>query len=269
MHLYRILSTFSEISPMPDNTNTQNNQYQLELFREKQKTIRKAITYSVILIIGVLIIFLGGRLKFSKDGIEISKDILQTTGQPKTNSNNGDFTTGELNDDARKFIEQNKQQIKPGSFSGKNYINDELGYLFSVTHPEKWAINYNRENAGAQDFVENPVNRIDAGDGIIFKVSIGNNTDAETIESLAGAFYMIFAELAKNDPSVKPEITYDKPTQTAFFNGVNVQNYKRVLMKIILKNGKAYFAYVEYPKELEEDDRVIELKNMVATLTVI
>jgi len=251
---------------MPENTSLQNQQ--LEIYKEKQKTIRKAITYGVILIIGVLIIFLGGRLKFGKDGIEISKDILQTTDQKKTSSNNGDFTTGELNDDAKKLLEKNKQQISPGSFSGKNYINNELGYLFSVEHPEKWNISYAKDNAGAQDFVDNPVNRIDAGDGILLKVSIGNNNEAETIESIAGGFYMLFAELAKNDPSLKPEITYDKPTQTAFFNGVNVQNYKRVLMKIVLKNGKGYFSYTEYPKELEEDVRVKELKNMVATLTV-
>jgi len=111
------------------------------------------------------------------------------------------------------------------------------------------------------------VNRIDAGDGIVLKVCIGNNTENETIESIAGAFYSIFAELAKNDPSIQPEITYDKPTQTAFFNGVNVQNYKRVLMKIILHNTKAYFSYVEYPKKLETSEKVIEMKKMVATLT--
>ncbi|MFY7840406.1 MAG: hypothetical protein ACOVP7_09020 [Lacibacter sp.] len=252
---------------MPENTSPQNPQ--LEIYREKQKTIRKAITYAVILIISVLVLFLGGRFKFGKDGIEISKDILQTTDQNKTTSNNGDFTTGELNDDAKKFIEKNKQQINPGSFSGKNYINNELGYLFSVEHPEKWNITYQKENAGVQDFVDRPVNRIEAGDGIQMKISIVNNTDEETFDSIAGAFYMLFAELAKNDPSVKPEISYDKPTQTAFFNGVHVQNYKRVLMKIILKNGKAYFGYIEYPKELEDDERVKELKHMVATLTVI
>ncbi len=251
---------------MQENTSLQNQE--LEIYKEKQKTIRKAITYTVILIIGVLVLFLGGRFKFGKDGIEISKDILQTTEQKKNSSNNGDFTTGELNDDAKKFIDKNKQQISPASFSGNNYINNELGYLFSVEHPEKWNISYTKENAGAQDFVDNPVNRIEAGDGILLKVSIGSNNEAETIESIAGAFFMVFAELAKSDPSIKPEITYDKPTQTAFFNGVNVQNYKRVLMKIVLKNGKAYFSYTEYPKELEEDERVKDLKNMVATLTV-
>ena len=254
---------------MPENTSLQNQE--LEMYREKQKTIRKAITYGVILIVGALVIFFGGELIFNpkKGEFIIRKDVLKETKQEKTSSNNGDFTTGELNDDAKKLIEKNKQQINPRSFSGKNYINNELGYLFSVEHPEKWNISYAKEHAGVEDFVDKPVNRIDARDGILLKVSIGNNREAETIESLAGAFYMVFAELAKSDPSIKPEITYDKPTQTAFFNGVNVQNYKRVLMKIVLKNGKAYFSYTEYPKELEEDERVKELKNMVATLTVI
>lgn len=254
---------------MPENLSSSSSTPEAEMYREKQKTIRRAITYGVILVVGVLIIFLGGRLKFGKDGIEISKDILQTTDQKKTNSNNGEFTTGVLNDDAKKFLQENKEKINPSSFAGKNYINNELGYLFSVEHPEKWNITYNPANAGHTNFTDNPVNTIDAGDGILLKLSIGNNTEAETIESIAGAFYQVFAELAKSDPSIKPEISYDKPTQTAFFNGVNVQNYKRVLMKMVLKNGKAYFAYVEYPKELAEDERVKELKNMVATLTVI
>ncbi len=244
---------------------------QLEMYREKQKTIRKAITYGVILLVAFLVIKYGGEMIFNpkKGEFIIRKDVLKETKQEKTGSANGDFTTGELNDDAKKFIEKNKQQIKPGSFSGKNYINNELGYLFSVEHPDKWNINYAKENAGIKEFVDNPVNSIDAGDGILLKICIGNNSEAETIESIAGAFFQLFAELAKNDPSIRPEISYDQPTQTAFFNGVNVQNYKRVLMKIVLKNGKAYFAYVEYPKELAEDERVKELKNMVATLTVI
>jgi hypothetical protein len=254
---------------MPESLSTSTNLPEVEMYREKQKTIRRAITYGVILIVGIFIIFLGGRLKFGKDGIEISKDILQTTDQKKTDSDNGEFTTGVLNDDAKKFLQKNKEKINPASFAGKNYINNNLGYLFSVEHPEKWNITYNPDNAGHTNFTDNPVNTIDAGDGILLKLSIGNNTEAETIESIAGAFYQVFAELAKSDPSIKPEISYDKPTQTAFFNGVNVQNYKRVLMKMVLKNGKAYFGLVEYPKELAEDERVKELKNMVATLTVI
>ena len=252
---------------MPENTSSPGNPPEVEIYREKQKTIRRAITYGVILIIGILIIFLGGRLKFGKDGIEISKDILQATDQKKTNSDNGEFTTGELNDDAKKILKENKEKISPVSFAGKNYINNDLGYLFSVEHPEKWTITYNPANAGVEDFSANPVNTIDAGDEIMFKLSIGNNSGAETIESIAGAFYNTFSELAKNDPAIKPEISYDKPTQTAFFNGVNVQNHKRVLMKIVLKNGKAFLVLAEYPKEFEVDERVKELKTMVATLT--
>ena len=254
---------------MPENLPSSPNQDHVEIYREKQKTIRKAISYGVVLIVGILIIFLGGRLKLGKDGIEISKDILQTTEQKKTTTSNGDYTTGELNDDAKKFIEKNKALIKPGWFTGNNYIDKELGYLFSVEHPEKWKITYNPENANSENINENPVNTIDAGDGIILKVAVANNSENETIEAIAGAFYQVFTELAKHDPGIKPEISFDKPTQTAFFNGVNVQNYKQVLMKIVLKNQKGYFAYVEYPKKLEADERVIELKNMVATLTVI
>lgn len=253
---------------MPEPTPTPTNEH-VEIYREKQKTIRRAITYGVVLVIGILIIFLGGRLKFGKDGIEISKDILQTTEQKKTSSSNGEFTTGELNDDAKKFLKENQQRINPVSFTGKNYINNALGYVFSAEHPEKWTITYFPENAGNQNFVDNPVNTIDAGDGILLKICIGNNTEQETIESIAGVFYQAFAELAKNEPGITPEISYDKPSQTAFFNGVNVKNYKRVLMKIILHNEKAYFGYIEYPKELDADERVTELKNMVATLTVI
>ena len=92
---------------MPENTSSPGNPPEVEIYREKQKTIRRAITYGVILIIGILIIFLGGRLKFGKDGIEISKDILQATDQKKTNSDNGEFTTGELNDDAKKILKEN------------------------------------------------------------------------------------------------------------------------------------------------------------------
>lgn len=254
---------------MPENIHPPANEHSVEIFKEKQKTIRRAITYGVVLIVGVLIIFLGGKLKFGKDGIEISKDVLQSTDQKKEKSSNGDFTTGDLNKDAKEFLEKNKESIKPGTFTGKNYINNSLGYLFSVEHPEKWIITYNPENASKDNASEFPVNTIDGGDGVLFKVAIGTNEENATIESIAGAFFLVFTELAKNDPSIKPEITYDKESQTAFFNGVNIQNYKRVLMKIVLKNGKGYFAYVEYAKEMEETEKVKELKHMVATLTAI
>ena len=245
------------------------NEPQLEIYKEKQRTIRKAITYGVILTIGVLIIFLGGKLKVNKEGIEISKDLLQSTSQKTNNSNNGTFTTGELNEEAREMVEKNKDKIQPSSFTGKNYINNDLGYLFSVEKPEQWNISYTPENVGNSDFVNYPVNQINAGDGILFKVAIANNTENENIESVAGGLYLMFTALAAEDPDLNPQITYDKPTQTAFFNGKNAQNYKRVLMKIVIANDKGYFAYVEYPDELENDSRVLELKNMVATLTPI
>ena len=73
----------------------------------------------------------------NKEGIEISKDLLQSTSQKTNSSNNGTFTTGELNEEAREVVEKNKDKIQPSSFFGKNYINDDLGYyqedLISIT----------------------------------------------------------------------------------------------------------------------------------------
>lgn len=47
---------------------------------------------------------------------------------------------------------------------------------------------------------EFPVNIINAGDGFIFKVAICRNDENASIEAIAGAFYLLFAELAKNAP---------------------------------------------------------------------
>jgi hypothetical protein len=242
------------------------NTHTIEMYREKHKTIRRAIFLTVILIVGILIVLFGGRLKVSRSGIEISKDVLQTTGQKKESGGNGEFTTGDLNDAGRKFIEDNKKAINPAGFTGKNYINNDLGYLFSVARPEKWTITYNPQNANQENAA---VNAIDAGDGINFKVSVADNSEGYDIEEVAGSMYLAFSMLAEEDPSIMPGIQYDKASQTAFFNGANVQNHKRVLMKIVIKNRKGYFAYVEYPKEMESDDRVKSLREMVATLTAI
>ena len=48
----------------------------LEIYREKQKTIRKAMIWGVVLVIGVLIIFLGGKLKFNKEGGRLKAYVL-------------------------------------------------------------------------------------------------------------------------------------------------------------------------------------------------
>lgn len=251
---------------MPDSSKPTHDQHAVEMYREKQKTIRKAITFGVILIVGLMVIIFGGKLKLSKDEIVIEKNIIESTGQKKENTGIGEFTTGQLNPKAKEYIQENKDKISTAGFTGKNYINNELGYLFSVEHPEKWQISYERDNWDKDGMA---VNTIEAGDGIVFKLTAGKNSEHTDIETLANAMYLGLSLYAGNDPSLKPEINFDKATQTAFFNGMNVQNHKRVLMKVILKNDNGYIGYVEYPKEFEGDERVKELKHMVGTLTLI
>jgi len=245
-----------------------DNQYALEIYKEKQKTIRKFISYSVILIVGVLVIFLGGKFKVSKDGIEISKDILATTKQEVEKGKDGSFTTGKLNQEGKKLIEDNKDKINAKGFTGQNYINYEHGYLFAVAHPDKWQISYHPENVGAEDSNNKPVNMIDGGDGIIYRTAIGDNDEGYDIQTIATGLYGMMAALTP-DSHAQPEISYDVATKTAFFKGNNLQNGKKVLMKIILKDNKGYFAYLEYPSALESDARVTEMQEMVSTFTLI
>lgn len=250
---------------MPEIPSTSSDQ--VEIYREKQKTIRKGITYGVILVVGVLVIFLGGKFKLSKDGIEISKDILKETSQASNSSKEGSFTSGYLNADAKKLIEEKKNEINPSGFTGQNYINNDFGYLFSVKNPGKWHISYNPNAANSQDGTG--MNTIDAGDGIVFKVSAGQKTEGENIETVATTFYYLLSAAAEVDPSYKPEISYDNASQTAFFGTKNMQNGKKILMKAIIKGNNYYFGYLEYPEPLANDPRVAELKEMVSTLTAI
>ena len=188
------------------------------------------------------------------------------------------YDTRYINQKNYEAIQQNtpkevKDLVVKYNKSGKEreYIEQIKNYEYKLQEYQK-KLNQNKSGSGV---VYTLPSTIDASpnspeakiDSIKKAPAIHIVAEGETIESIAGAFYNTFSELAKNDPAIKPEISYDKPTQTAFFNGVNVQNHKRVLMKIVLKNGKAFLVLTEYPKEFEVDERVKELKTMVATLT--
>lgn len=246
---------------MPTET---NENYSVEVAKEKQKTIRWAILIGAFFILGGAAIFLGKNLKINvKEGqLEVSKPIVEQVNQPtKTDTLTSiDFTTGTFK---KEDVEKIKKlpDISPNRFTGKNYINLDYSYLFSCENPDTWNITYSPSNYNTGE----PMNLIDAGNGIEFKMIVSENDEKISLKELVKI--LVLGSTTVNEEA--PQVTYDDAGKTAFFRTYVKKFNKEALIKIIVTEKRGYIAGVYFPKEMAENERVKELEKMVASVTLL
>lgn len=243
--------------------NKPETNYSVEVAKEKQKTLRWGMFIGAFFILGAAAIFLGKNLKINvKEGqLEVSKPLIEQVNQP-TKSDTGTsttFTTGKIDKNLAQEIKA-LPGVDPNHFTGKNYINNEYNYLFSCDNPEKYNIAYRSSNYNSGD----PINYIDAGDGIEFKLIISDNDQNTTMEELINLLTSASAMIN----GMQPEVTYADGGKTAFFKTYVKAYLKYAIIKIILTPERGFIAGVYYPEKLANDPRKLDLEKMVATLTL-
>lgn len=262
-------------------SNSEHEQESLVIVRERerQKTRRYMMFLGVFLVIALVGMVLvlqdsgeGGSRKvdidLSKGKLSFSVDqpILEQVNQPTAEYTAGSrevaYTTGELNPELFRQIEQ----VLPGSastgFSGKNFINRDVGFVLTVNHPEYWQ--YMSNPAGLANPMV-PINSIYTGDGSHLNITRDHaqGMDLNTYVSMSLQQLMSMGVIAEY-----PQVSYDYASGTAFLFFVNPFSSGASYMKVIMKNGMAHIATANYNLSQSNSVIVDDLVNMVASFTL-
>lgn len=257
---------------------TENSSESLSI--EKQKTLRLLVVVGATCALGLLAMYLvfrgtreGGKgnvdldLTKGKISLSVERPIVEQISLNKAESKEGgiSFTEGKIKDSV--VIDQ-INQLAPTSgtgFSGKNFINRELGFLLTVPHPDSWRVSVDPGGLMNPSF---PVNTISSQEGAHLNVGITAIVPGTTIEQFVtlNVQQMIQAGMIQQ----MPVITYDLPSQTAFAVITNPMTLGQSYLKIVIKGStnRAYVASANYNQTISSPTVIQDLVTMVSTFTL-
>ena len=248
---------------------------------EKEKTKRLFMMLAVftfLAIIGMVYVFRGSEsggtrkvdldVKNLKMSFTIDKPIIEQVEQPTERYVSDDdrsvqFTTGEIQ---RSVVDQipQFQTASPTSFTGKNLINRQVGYVLSVNNPSYWNVTYNPD--GLYNSLL-PINTVMAGDMTHVNVNIETTMPGINLQNYVQASLSNMMQLGML--MQWPEVSYDYDSNTAFLSYVNPLNNDRTYQKVIMKGNTAYVVTGNYNQSFSQQAYIDDLINMVATFTLL
>jgi hypothetical protein len=255
----------------------------VEIEKERQKTIRYFMfiaVFAVIALVAIYIIFgnsgAGGKrsvdIDLSKGTIALSVDqpIVEQVKQPVINYDTPQgtvqFTTGKVEAAELDKVNTNfnLQTAQPTEFTGKNFINNEVGFLLTVENPQFWQVAYNPQGITIPVV---PVNTIYESNGNHLNVNIERLQPGMDLQGFVTQSLQSMVMLGVL--SQMPEVSYDLASQTAFLEYANPQTGGQSYQKVVLKGNVAYIASANYNNMISDPKRVQDLIKMVATFTLI
>jgi len=249
---------------------------------EKQKTLRLALMIGALLLLGAVGAFvmlrgvekggegeMGVDLTGGKFSLTLKKPIVDQikldTAKTEGAGEKIEFTKGRIeNPDVVNQI-QNLVPAGPTAFSGKNFISNDLRFLFSVAHPEKWQVRYNP--AGLQNSAI-PVYTIYNQEGSHLNIGIGVIPPSFDIQQFVA--FNIQTMLQAGVIQQLPQVTYDLPSETAFAVFTNPQTQGQSYQKVIINRAqnRVFVASANYNQTLSNTEGIQDLLNMIATFTL-
>ncbi len=195
----------------------------------------------------------------------IVDQIKLGTSKTEGTSNKIRFTEGMIKD--QDVIAQLSDLGSLGStaFSGKNFINNDLRFLLSVPHPEKWQVNYN--SAGLHDPMI-PVNTIYNQEGSRLNIGVGPIPPTVNIQQYVA--FNIQTMLQVGAIKQMPQVTYDLLSETAFAIFTNPQTMGQSYQKVIINRtrNQVFIASANYNQKFSNPEGIQDLVNMIATFTL-
>jgi hypothetical protein len=249
---------------------------------EKQKTLRLLMIIAAIFLLaagGILVMFKGTErggsgkvdVDFAKGKFSLSMEkpivdqIKLGTAKTEGAGNTIQFTEGMIKN--QEVIDQlsNLRSKGPTTFSGKNFINNELHFLLSVPHPEKWQVSYNP--AGLQNPMI-PVNTLYNQEGSHLNVGLGSIPPAVDIQQYVQ--FNIQGMLQAGAIQQMPQVTYDLPSETAFVVFTNPQTMGQSYQKVIINRTRSlvFIASANYNQKFSNPENIQDLVNMITTFTL-
>ena len=231
--------------------------------------------FAFIAVIGIFVVFKDGgagkfEANFSEGKISFSRDqpIVTQVKQPTTSYNTPkgtvEFTTGEIDASFLKQLKIDGKPILPSEFVGKNFINEEAGFLLTVENPEFWEVAY--DAVGMTNPIT-PVNTIYTEDGSHLNINIEELAFEINIETYVANLLQLMINAGMLFQM--PEVSYDLPSQTAFLSYFNPLSSGETYQKVIIKDRVCYAVTANYNVQLSDPQSVEELIEMVASFTLI
>lgn len=250
---------------------------------ERQKTIRLVLIVIPTLILasfGMYILYQGTRgggsgkvdidLSAGKVSLSLNKPIVdQIDINKSTIASEGktiQFTEGKISNPETIKELNSFDSIQPTQFSGKNFINREAGFLFTVQHPENWDVMYNPAGMYNGNI---PVNTIYNQEGSHLNIGVSPIAPGISIQQFVtgNVQSMIQAGMIQG----MPVISYDFPSQTAFAIFTNPATMGQSYQKVIIdgRHSRVFVASANYNQYLSSPAAIQDLINMIATFTII
>ena len=249
---------------------------------EKQKTLRLLMIIVALLLLAAVGFYVvikgtekGGSGKVDVDftggkfSLTLQKPIVDQiklgTSKMEGDGDKIQFTEGMIKN--QEVIDQitNLGSMKPTAFSGKNFISNDLRFLCSVQHPEKWQVKYN--SVGLQNPMI-PVYTIYNQEGSNLNIGIGPISPNVNIQQYVT--FNIQTMFQAGMLQQMPQVTYDLPSETAFAVFTNPQTMGQSYQKVIINRAqnKVFIASANYNQALSNPEGIQDLLNMIATFTL-
>ena len=255
------------------------NSDQLEIEKERQKTIRYGI-YAIVLLVmlvGAYMVFTNKDVKklnlSVKDGTvglekydtekPLTKQAKTETSEYEANGQKIEYTTGSVSKEVIRSLTNENVVIRSNEFTGNNFISERFGFLFYCPKPDNWEIQYNE--AALRDPTNSLYSFINKKDAR-FKVEtiIGTNNYNLSLQQFVNTLSesSTFAGIKMND------VKYEDGN-IAFMAYDNAALGNSYIVKIIARENLFYVFGCGYPSEMVNDVKVTTMKAMVSTFSLI
>ncbi|MDP4218893.1 MAG: hypothetical protein Q8916_02175 [Bacteroidota bacterium] len=259
-----------------------NDSDAVKIAHDKEKTKRFTLyiaSLALVAIFGIYFVFRasdnGGTRKFDLDlkggkiDLSVDKPIVAQIGLPTSGyqSPNGEiqFTTGKVDEGFIKQIETSSGSLSPTAFSGKNFVNKEAGFLFSVEHPENWkvipSLNMSTRATIINNFesADNSQNNLNV---VIDKLPRPENITEYVNENVS---QMLGLGLISQEPGV----SYDSHSNTAFLYYHNLHTGGPTIQKFIIDGDRAFVATANRSESGGNGQILADMEMMISTFTLI
>jgi hypothetical protein len=244
---------------------------------ESQKTVRLLIVVVAALALGFYAIFSlnqhpQGNVKVDLPhgtiSLSLDQSIVDQAGVSRSKVKNSDiaYTNGKIDNPAIVQEINKLGSSRPTQFSGKNFINREAGFVFTVQHPEMWKIQYNA--AGMTNPLV-PVNSFTNAEGSNLNVGLSSVPPGVTVQQIVSGNLQ---QMQRSGGLLQaPQISYDPASETAFAIFTNPYTRGQSYQKVTIDRGRGrvFVVSANYNQNLSSPAAIQDLTGMISSFTIV
>lgn len=249
-------------------------------YQEKQKTLRLLIVIVAFFLLagaGILVLHSTqqgheGNLELDLSNLKLSLNIKKplveqinvSNVELEGSSHTTSFTKGKITD---QHIVKQIEKFTPSnnSFSGKNFISHQLGFLFSAPFPQRWDVQF---NPNGLKLAYEPVYLFRSNDGSNLAILVSSISPEISIDQFVT---LNIDNMRKTGVLADmPKVTYDYPSETAFAVFTNPYTRGESYQKVIIDRitNRVFVASANYNYSLSSPETMSDLIEMITTFTL-